>query len=281
MTQLETDLRSALHDRAARVHPSAGLLATDYHPRSRRLLPTVAIGGGLAAAAGALTATLLLAGGASSAFAGWTPKPTTSSAAQVAAANAFCAKNVPFPGLPLKLTDTRGPFTFEVFSDGTSNDFCTTGPSFVNASGLSTSPPVAVPAGRLYVWAEHTASGSGQSVSFLNIGLGDVGAAGGKHVDVRSATHTDSRHAYTTVIAQAGDGVTAADLTLDDGTEVTATVENGWAVAWWPGSRRLARASVTTPSGSRTQTFPTNPCGLHNCAGGLHGPAPGGGAGGG
>jgi hypothetical protein len=136
-----------------------------------------------------------------------------------------------------------------VYSDGSSNDFCTLGPSFTNASGWSTSPPVTVPAGKLFLWAEHTSNASGQ--------------------------------AYTSLIAQAADGVSAADLTLDDGTQVTATVDNGWAVAWWPGSNRLTSAQLTTPSGTQTQTFPVSPCGLHNCKGGPHGSAPGGGPGGG
>ena len=61
-------------------------------------------------------------GGASNAFAGWTPQPTAPTAAQLAAAEAYCATNVPTPGLPLKLTEARGPFTFLVYSDGTSND---------------------------------------------------------------------------------------------------------------------------------------------------------------
>jgi hypothetical protein len=83
-------------------------------------------------------------------------QPTAPIRAQLAAAEAYCAQNVPFPGLPLKLIDTRGPFTFLVYSNDSSNDFCTTGPSFTNASGWSTSPPVTVPAGKLYLWAEHT-----------------------------------------------------------------------------------------------------------------------------
>ncbi len=44
------------------------------------------------------------------------------------------------------------------------------------------------------------------------------------------------------MIARAGDGVSAATLTLEDGTAVTATVQNGWAVAWWPGTHQLTRA---------------------------------------
>jgi hypothetical protein len=250
MTQLETDLHAWMHERAARVHASPKLLGADYHARTRRVRSPVAIGGGLATAAGALTAVLSLVGGASTAFAGWTPQPTTPTPAQLAAAEAYCAKNVPDPGLPLKLADTRGPFTILVYSHGGSNDFCTVGPSFRNASGWSTSPPVTPPAGRLFLWIDHTSTDDGQS--------------------------------YGSMIARAGDGVSAANLTLDDGTPVTATVENGWAVAWWPGAHHLAAAQLTTPSGTQTQTFPKYPCDVHNCnGGGPHGGAPGGGPGGG
>jgi hypothetical protein len=216
-------------------------------PRSKRLLGVGGIAG--VCAAGVLAVVLSLAGEASNAFAGWTSTPTAGTAAQLAAAQAYCAKNVSDPGLPLKLTDTRGPFTFLVYSNDSSNDFCTTGPSFTNASGWRTSPPVTVPAGRLYLWSEHTTTDAGQ--------------------------------AYTFMIARAGDGVGAAHLTLQDGTDVAATVQNGWAVAWWPGSKQLSGAQLTTTSGTQAQTLPPSPCGLHNCNGGPHGGAPGGGPGGG
>jgi len=251
MTSLEADLRAELRDHAARVHASPRLLAADYRPRSRRMWTPAAIGGGLATGAAAIAAALTLTGGATSAFAGWTPQPTTPAPEQLAAAEAYCATNVPFQGLPLKLADTRGPFTFMIYSDdGSTNNFCTLGPSFRNASGWMASPPLTAPAGKLLLYAEHTSTDSGQP--------------------------------YTSLIARAGDGVTAADLTLDDGTQVTATVENGWAVAWWPGSQQLASAQLTTASGTQTQPFPASPCGLHNCnGGGPHGGAPGGGPGGG
>ncbi len=76
-------------------------------------------------------------------------------------------------------------------------------------------------------------------------------------------------------------GTGYSPTTLEDGTQVTATVQNGWAVAWWPGSHQITSAQLTTPSGTQTQTFPLSPCGLHDCAGGPHGSAPGGGPGGG
>lgn len=207
---------------------------------------------GLAAAgvAGVLAAVLLLAGGASNAFAGWTSQPTPATAAQLMAAEAYCSGNVPMAGLPLKLTDSRGPFVIQIYSNGGSSDFCTVGPSFRNASGWTTSPPVTPPAGRLFLWTDHTATNDGQP--------------------------------YGTMIAQAGDGVSAAKLTLDDGSVVTATVENGWVVAWWPGAQHLAAAQLTTPLGTQTQTFARYPCDVHNCNdGGAHGGAPGGGPGGG
>jgi hypothetical protein len=221
MSQLETELRAALHERAERVHASQSLLGVDYHPRTRRLQPRLALAGGAAVAAGASAAVLSFSGGTSNAFAGWTPKPTVASHAQLSGAEDWCATNVPTPGLPLKLTDTRGPFTFLVYSDVSSNGFCILGPSFRNASGFISSPPVTVPAGSLHVWAEHTSADSGQ--------------------------------AYTTFVAQAADDVSAAVLTLQDGTTVTATVQNGWAVAWWPGSDRAVSAELTTPSGTHTQ----------------------------
>lgn len=249
LTQLETDLRAVLRERAARVHASPALLGADYRPRSRRLRPRMAIGGGLVTSAGAMAVALSLAGGTSNAFAGWTRQPTAPTRAQLADANAYCTQNEAFPGMTVQLIDARGPFTFEIRSDGATNDFCTVGPDFSNSSGWRSSPPVIPAAGQLFVWADHTSTDSGQP--------------------------------YTFAIAQAGDGVSAASLTLDDGSSVTATVQNGWVVAWWPGSAHLASAQLTTPSGTRTQTFAAYPCDVTNCGGGPHGGAPGGGPGGG
>jgi hypothetical protein len=225
-------------------------LGTVPQQRSRRRLLVSVSGVVAASGAGVIAAVLSLAGGAGTAFAGWTPQPTTPTAAQLTATEAYCAANVPSPGLPLKLVDARGPFTFMVYSDGTSNDFCTTGPAFQNASGWRTSSPMTIPAGRLFLWTDHVSTDNGQP--------------------------------YGSMIAEAGAGVTAANITLDDGSAVTATVENGWVVAWWPGAHHVASAQLTTSSGIQTQTFAQYPCDVHNCnGGGPHGGAPGGGPGGG
>ena len=63
--------------------------------------------------------------------------------------------------------------------------------------------------------------------------------------------------AYSFVEGRAGAGVTAAALVLSDGSKVQATIQNGWLVAWWPGSAQLVSAQVTTATGTSTQTFDT------------------------
>jgi hypothetical protein len=238
----ETDLREALHEHATPINASSELRAVDYHPRTRRARPSLAIGGGIATFATAgIAAALLLAGGASNALAGWTATPTTPTASQLAAAQTYCAARMPNAGLPLQLAEERGTFTFEVYANDRAANFCITGPaSFVNASGFSASAPLDVPSGNLDLWTENTSTYDGDTYGF--------------------------------VIAIAADDVTAATLTLDDGTQVTATVQSGWAVAWWPGSHEISSAQLTTSTGTQTQTFPSSPCGqTTNCIGGPHG----------
>jgi hypothetical protein len=247
MTAFDDGLWSRLVDEHEADRVALGPLLNQR--RGRPLLLGVT-GLAVASAAGVLTLALTLVGGASSAFAGWTPQPTAPSEAQLAAAKAYCAKSQAVPGLPLRLIDARGPFTVAVYSDGGSNDFCSFGPSFQNASAWTTSPPVTVPSGKMFLWVDHVATVEGQP--------------------------------YGTMIARVADDVTEADVTLDNGTDVTATVQNGWAVAWWPGAHHVGSAQLTTPSGTQTQMLPPYPCDVHNCnGGGAHGGAPRGGPGGG
>ena len=93
-------------------------------------------------------------------------------------------------------------------------------------------------------------------------------------------TSMDNGQPYGTMIAQAGSGVTGANLTLTDGTLVTATVQNGWVIAWWPGDGHVASAQLTTPTETQTQTF-NYLCDIHNCDSGPHSGAKGRGPGGG
>ncbi len=228
--QLEAEVRAALRERAAQVPTAsiARLTHLDYRPRTRRLRPPVAIGALTTAAgtAGAVAVIVSLTAGASNAFAGWTPTPTPPSPDQVAAARADCQTQSPIAGLPLKLADTRGPFTFSVYADSTSSATCIKGPTFTAVSGSTASAPVDVAAGHILL-STHATSRAGSAYSFAD--------------------------------GRAGDGVSAVTLVLDDGTKVQATVANGWFVAWWPSALAVTSAMVTTPAGAISQTVHTGP----------------------
>ena len=228
--QLEPDLRAALHERASLVPDSsvARLTALDYHPRRSRFSPPIAIGASATAAAAAGGAALLisLGAGATNAFAGWTAKPTPPAPGQIQAAGAACqASQSPIAGLPLKLSDTRGPFTFSVYADSQTSATCIKGPSFTGVSTSHSSAPLSVPADQIELWSAHQTSRDGAPYSFAE--------------------------------GRTGDGVSAVTLVLDDGTSVQATVGNDWYVAWWPSDHAITSARVTTPAGVSTQAVTT------------------------
>jgi hypothetical protein len=234
--QLESELRAALRERADQVPATsiARLTHVDYHPRTRLLRQPLAIGALASAAgtAGAVAIVISLSAGASSAFAGWSSKPTRPAPDQLAAASADCQTQSPIAGLPLKLADTRGPFTFSVYADSTSSATCIKGPTFTSVSNSTTSSPIDVPAGHILLSGSHATERGGDAFSFAD--------------------------------GRTGDGVSAVTLTLGDGTDVQATVANGWFVAWWPGVQSVKSAEITTPSGTSTQTFDltdAGPCG--------------------
>jgi hypothetical protein len=263
--QLETDLRAALAARAADVPDAAGerLRAHDYRPRTRTVRPPVAAGALVAAAATVAAVSFVdLGTGTSEAFAGWTAHPTAASAAQTGDAIASCrqrlaalrnsaaASNVaratgrpmdlpPIDSLSPVLTDTRGPFTFLVFSHLNANATCISGPGFTSASEAAAAGPApTVPAdGVAVTWAAHTARAG---------------------------------HAYSFLEGHTGADVTSVTLNLADGTAVKASAQNGWFVAWWPGSAAARTATVSTPQGTTSAALPASA--MPACP-----PAPGGG----
>jgi hypothetical protein len=249
--QLESDLRAALTTRADGIPPTAGdrVRARDYRPRTRAIRPPVAAGAVTAAAAAvAAVAFIDLGTSTTPAFAGWTAKPTTARPAQTSDAVAGCkqrlaaipgsaaAANVakasgrpmslpPLSSLSPVLSDTRGPFTFLVFANQTANATCISGPGFTSVAennALGSAPPV--PATGIGVtWSAHTAR-AGQAYSFLE-------------------GHT-------------GSDVSAVTLTLSDGRSVQASSQNGWFVAWWPGTADAKSAVLTTAQGTTTAGLP-------------------------
>jgi hypothetical protein len=241
--QLQSDLRSALRERASLVPDASVMRLTgiDYHPRRSRLRPPVAFGATATAGAAAGVAVLVmsLGTGATSAFAGWTAKPTAPAPGQLHAAAAACqASQSPVAGLPLELADTRGPYTFSIYADAENSATCIKGPSFISASGSGSSAPITVPDGQIDLSSSHQTDRSGQAFSFAD--------------------------------GRTGAGVSGVTLVLADGTTVQATVANGWYLAWWPSGQAAKSAQITTSAGTTTEPF-NSP--------GAGGPAPAGPAG--
>jgi hypothetical protein len=223
--QLESELRAALRERASEVpsHSVARVTGGDYRPGtrgSRRPMALAAIVGA-GGAAGIVAAVALLGAGISNAFAGWTAEPTPISPAQHRTATAHCRAQSPIGGLPLVLSDGRGPFVFEIFANRLQSVACISGPSFTSASGSVLSVALSVAAGKVSLTTTHQT--------------------------VRNGQH------YSLADGHAGSGVTGVKLELDDRTAVVATVENGWFAAWWPGAHDIRVADVYTNSGVQPQ----------------------------
>ena len=197
-----------------------------------------ALGGIGLAASGVATALVVLVGaGTSPAFAAWTASPTTPASGQVATAEAACGARPtnPPPGAPtlpstLSLTDTRGPFTLLLFGANTTSQgalMCMSGPDGTQFSIASGSQPALPGPGQVTLDRLQGASANGQN--------------------------------YTIAEGSTGSAVSTATLVLSDGTRVATTVGNGLFLAWWPGSATVTSATLTTPSGTTTQTINSPP----------------------
>lgn len=256
-TQIEHDLRTALAARAAELDDSPGamVLARDYRPRSG--VPRMAFaGGGAVVAAGAVAIlTVGLSTDTPRAFAGWSPTPTTPATSQTQSAEAACQARLPTSaaiehaqetasgprgqwklpqmaagGWQKILTDARGPYTVMLFTaaEGQAVLSCLSGRNTGEVAlggALGTHPLAAVPAGQIAV----SSYGS-------NVAPPDEGAA-----------------QFSRIVGRVGPGVTAVSLRLSDGTQVTASIEGGWFLAWWPGTAHASAAEVATSNGTTTQ----------------------------
>jgi hypothetical protein len=225
---LEQNLRETFSERAARIDPaaSARLRSVDYRPR-RRGRPTLAAAGALGASAttAAVLAVVMLGSNATPAFAGWSPRPTSPVAGQLAAADQACSASL---GTPV-LTDTRGPYTASIYADATSSHTCLQG-------------------GALSIAASNKQPEQG------NVLAGQVQLAG-------SGMQDSSGHALTLVEGRVGTGVTSVTIDRSDGSSIQATVAGGWYLAWWPGTTPATTAAVTSATGTTTESFPSTPRG--------------------
>jgi hypothetical protein len=270
--QLEMNLRDALARRAAEVPAYAAirLSALDYHPRTRRLRPRVALGAlaGSAGTAGVIVSIVGLGAGAQAAFAGWTATPTQASSTQLSADQSACQAELaanttlaPFSTSQLSgwhavLTDTRGPFSYLIMQSGDHHAACFSGPDFTRLGEYG------------YTIDSSQRAGTDQAPAdaiTVNTDGTDLLAPNGN-------PYTGSgpiASAYGQIDGSEGPGVTGVTLVLSDGTHVQATTANGWFAAWWPGRQTAPEAQLTTSTGEVTQQLLTPsgmPCGPTNCA---------------
>ena len=276
--QLESDLRHAFAVRVSGIPAETGerLRAVDYHPRTGRI-PARLTAGAMVGAAATTTAvvSVVVLGGSQAAFAGWSPSPATLVAAPAPGAGASCqARLAAAPTLPgvsaggswsAVATDVRGPFTLVIYENGDAYATCLTGPSITvvsqNASnGASMSGSMSV----------------SQTGTQVGDGSGSVNRAGGRSWAMVTGTGNDSTSGQlknmvvahlastsqgpvTLVEGQAGPGVTGVTLVRSDGEDVQTTIDNGWFLAWWPGTQGATSALVATPAGVTTEVLTTPP----------------------
>jgi hypothetical protein len=210
-------------------------IATCHRRRQRRRL---ALGGAAAVASGATAALVVsLGAGTPPAFAAWTPSPTTPTPGQLAAAERTCAARPtdPPPGVPalptkVSLADTRGPFSLLLFGANTTIRgvlLCMSGPDGTQLS-VATGHQLAAPrAGQITLDRLQAQSAHGQP--------------------------------YTVAEGSTGSNVSAATLTLSNGSRVDTTVGNRLFLAWWPGSATVTSASMTSASMTSTQPITSPP----------------------
>jgi hypothetical protein len=215
---LETDVRAVFTAHADALPPDAAsrLLAADYSiPKRSRwsLVPRVALGAGTAVAAAlVLSVATLVATQPQPVFAGWSAEPRTPAAADATAADGTCRSRLasaPGPqladpsNLSIILTDTRGPFTWVLYSAPTAHVSCLVGPSMLALSVDSTD-------GR---------SSAGMVVSGADPANGPVGGPGVP--TIRSGEITTSGSASgngpTTVVGGGGSGSGAGPVIAGSG----------------------------------------------------------------
>lgn len=253
---LESELREAFAQRAEDIPTDAfaRLRQADYRPRSPIQHTALALGGAAAAAgvAGIAVSLIGFGAGAQRAFAGWTPSPTAPASGQTTTAEASCKAHMATPAelerarrdasgghsapgeWPTSsgewrtvLTDTRGPYTIVLLANTGGVARCLTGPGF---------PGPAI--------SESEGSASSQSATMPAGQIGRLSYGFSRAVDEQP---------YSDTIGRVGSGASSVTFLLSDGSHVAASIENGWFLAWWPGSQTTVAAEVSTPEGIHTQ----------------------------
>jgi hypothetical protein len=267
--QLESDLHEMFSVCASAVPADAGmrLRGMNYRPRTHRMSPRLTAGAlaGAAVTTGAVVSVVVL-GSAQAAFAGWVAAPTTVAAAPASTAAAACQAQLTAmaaaPGAAIGsdwspvATDVRGPFTLVVYSDGSNDATCLTGPSITVVSA-NDGGARSVSGGSSTIGAAGKASGKAAGGVVARASMITTGAGSGSIKEVSVAHLSASNQGpFTVVDGQVNAGVTGVALIRSDGKDVRASTGNGWFVAWWPGSAATNSAQITTAAGVATEPLP-------------------------
>lgn len=242
-------LESVSTDRAARLR------SRDYDPRSGVVGAWQAFGAAaMAALVAVVVIALTLSSGAQSAFAGWTPTPRQASAAALALARLDCGN----PSAAAVLaSETRGPYTAISYLKGGVPWECITEGHRVIVRESTVYPPrllVKPAAGRVaspFVLRTETAAVKARlnvlrkrdgalfpRIDTVKTYERIVKSSANRRIERTMRALVLGADALTTVSGTVGAGVSGVTFELRDGTEVKATVGNGWYLAWWPGSSR-------------------------------------------
>jgi hypothetical protein len=206
-----------------RGRSGGGRKASNLGLRSR-----LAVGGaGLGAVIAAVIVAVFSGSTAAPAFAGWTAKPTAAVSQQIKEATRDCHLSGPV------LVETRGPYTAAVFASRSGGTACVGGPGMSFEASVG---GVRAPDNR-----------------FKPNQIGMAVSTGG------NATG----HGFTVLTGRIGTAVRSVVIHRSNHTNVIASINGGWYLAWWPAGAHATYATVTTTTGSHRVALPslatTNP----------------------
>ena len=177
--------------------------------------------GGVSAVAAAIIVAAISGSTAGPAFAGWSARPTPAPRGQITTATRRCGLSAPV------LVEARGPYTAAVFASRSGGSACVQGPSvsFVGSIGGVHAADNPIAPNQIETAVASASNADGDEFRLL---AGRVGSA------VRSIVIHRSNHI-----------------------DVTASIRNGWYLAWWPARAHATGATVTTRSGVHEVALPS------------------------
>jgi hypothetical protein len=247
------------------------LCCLDY-PVARPRGPMFAKLGATAAAlvAAGTTAIMLLSSGTPVAFARWSSVPKAPTAAALETAEAKCGAAV---RTHLLAAEQRGPYISLLYSADDKPWQCITDHAHVLLNASNAYPThlyAPIPPDKLMdPNVEQQAFGSDLAAlrrhPNASVYLPPRGNKDARYlvpVTQRGALILSGPDSVTAVAGAAGTDVTSVMFILADGTHVSATVQHGWYVAWWPGAAKPGGAEVKAVSvGTRSTTVSSGPAG--------------------